>query len=932
MFFDKFSLRFSLVASILAMGFLGILLAIFVGEQYRNFAVDSQRAAFQEIIRLQVKDTLQGLERNSKALGQAVQSSGQFRKNFKLRDLEVLEEHLMSQFNQYFVTAGIIRLSRLTLYDENFQYITHTVGEDQEQDHYGQQVCGELDVRVRERTGTDRLKLISELCKINGLPQFGVVVPVGGLRVTGYVEVLTDPAFNFSAIGENIGMPLEMSLPGGIEVYRSKNWPEGEAESNGILSDHMVNTTRGDDVLLVSIIHDVKQFQENLEKTRNTVLVLAFVATLLLALTMFSILKKSALDPIKRLGDRIRKIHKDDAVLGRTITVQGNSEIRELANGFNEMTQELKELYDEIRKANQELKTEIGDRIRAEEELKKHREKLEELVDKRTEDLVQARDEALQANNSKSKFLANMSHELRTPLNAIIGYSEILAEDAIEAGNEVIIRDLAKIRSSGKHLLALINGILDLSKIEAGKMELYPEEFKVEMIISELVATMQPLLMQNKNNFEIKCPENAGLLYTDHTKLRQVMFNLLSNANKFTHNGNISLDVERKELGGGDFIIFSVTDNGIGIAKEKMPDLFQAFSQADVSTTKEYGGTGLGLVISRHFCNMMGGDINVDSEEGRGSCFKIILPADVSKRTTMGLLSIAEDEKGLAMVDPEIIRFTATSEEEKKYIERRSYVSKVLVIDDDPVAVDLMARFLAREGFRTRVALNGKDGIKMAREMKPDVITLDIMMPEMDGWSVLGILKHDPELKDIPVIVLTMVDDRTRGFALGAKEYLTKPFDRVELTELLKGCVQQEEGPQTVLVVDDSLEVRNAARSILEKNGWKVAEAENGLEALVYLKNEEPALILLDLVMPVMDGFELIMNIRKHGAWRKIPVIVMTSKKMSLAEGKDIDECVKYVFNKGAFGLNDLFNEVNNLLGEMLRKKAPDDYVKIKKQ
>jgi len=295
----------------------------------------------------------------------------------------------MSQFHQYFVTAGIIRLSRLPFYDENFQYITHTVGENQEQDHYGQQVCGELDVRVMARTGTDRLKLVSELCRINGLPQFGVVVPVGGLRVTGYVEVLSDPAYNFLAIGENIGMPLDMSLPGGSEVYRSENWPEGEAESNGILTSHMVNTSRGGDVLSVSIVHDVKQFQVNLEKTRNTVLALAFVTTLLLALIMFSILKKSALDPLMRLGERLRRIHKDDAVLGRTIVVQGNSEIRELANGFNEMTQELKELYDEIRKANLDLKTEIGDRIRVEEELQKHREQLEELVEKRTADLVQ---------------------------------------------------------------------------------------------------------------------------------------------------------------------------------------------------------------------------------------------------------------------------------------------------------------------------------------------------------------------------------------------------------------------------------------------------------------------------------------------------------------------------------------------------------------
>lgn len=910
-----------MVSSILAMGALGILLSIFIGEQYRQFSVDSQRSAFSEIIRLQVNESLEELQRYSKDLGGAIQSTSTFRALYKSANKQEIAKHLESQFHQYFVTAGVIKLKRLTVFNENVLYLTHVMNEEHEFADYGDQQCGNLVAAARKRAGTDRLKIISGLCMVNGEPNFGVLVPVGGLRVIGYIEVLTDPSYNFTVIENKIGMPLKMQTADGTETYRSIAWPAGD-EVTGILAEYMIKTNVGDDMLQVSIVHDDKGFRDNYQKTRNTVLLFALIAVLLLASLMFFILNRSALEPLKSLGERLRKVKQDGVALGLQLDVKGNKEIRELSQGFNEMTRNLKNVYDELRHANSELKTEIGERIRVEEELKAHRGKLEELVDKRTADLVLARDEALQANRAKSKFLANMSHELRTPLNAIIGYSEILIEDVKGSSDSTLVHDdLDKIKSSGKHLLSLINGILDLSKVEAGKMDLYVEEFSMDLVISDLVATMQPLVMENNNNLDVN-NNDSGVLYTDLTKLRQALYNLLSNANKFTRNGKITLDIDRKSLGGGEFVIISIKDNGIGISKDRMPDLFQAFSQADLSTTKEYGGTGLGLIISRHFCNMMGGDINVESEEGKGSIFKIILPADVTRKTTIGLLSIADEEKGLPPVDPELIRFTASSATEKKYLERRSYVSKVLVIDDDHVAVDLMARFLAREGYRSEVATSGKEGLIKAREFKPDVITLDIMMPGMDGWTVLDELGKDPETKDIPVIVLTMMEDRSRGFTLGAKGYLTKPFDRNELSEILKNCVQGP-GDRSVLIVDDDADVRNAANYVMEKNGWATSEAENGVAALECLKQKTPDLILLDLVMPEMDGFEFIVNLKKNPDWANIPVVVMTAKEMSSEEEKELGESVRYIFNKGMYNFHELFDEVSVLLRKMVRKKQP---------
>jgi Amt family ammonium transporter len=515
---------------------------------------------------------------------------------------------------------------------------------------------------------------------------------------------------------------------------------------------------------------------------------------------------------------------------------------------------------------------------------------------KRAEDeLRHARDAAETASRAKSAFLANMSHELRTPLNAIIGYSEMLQEmleeGEITGDTDQINPDLNKISSAGRHLLTLINDVLDLSKIEAGKLDLQMQVLDVPTLINDVVSMVRPLAARNTNTLSLQVDPLVRHVRADSVRLRQVLLNLLSNACKFTEHGQVSLHVRLDS----HQILFEVRDSGIGMTSEQLAKLFQPFTQADASTTRKYGGTGLGLAISRRLMQMMGGDIQVTSEPGQGSTFLINMPAyEDSNQTTLMV------EGQPTTIETMVIR------------------GVVLVIDDDPAARELIQRTLQREGLRVEAASNGEEGLRLAHELRPDVITLDVMMPGLDGWGVLAALKADPDLAPIPVIMVTIVEERDRGFSLGAADYLAKPIDRPQLLATI-GRYRRTDG--YVLVVEDDDPTRELLRRALNSEGWEVQEAANGKHALVQLMARRPSLILLDLMMPEIDGFQLLELLRANADWRAIPVVIITAMDLSIGERLQLNGYVERIIQKGSYQRDELLNEVRLLVEGHTRKE-----------
>ena len=513
------------------------------------------------------------------------------------------------------------------------------------------------------------------------------------------------------------------------------------------------------------------------------------------------------------------------------------------------------------------------------------------------------KDRAIAANNAKSSFLANMSHELRTPLNAIIGYSEMLGEEVANRPAENEMRnDLERIRTAGKHLLELINSVLDLSKVEAGKMDIYVESFVVSDLVNDVAGLLRPSAEKNANELVVECAGDTRTMRSDLTKVRQSLFNLVSNACKFTHNGKVRVTVHREQTSETDNVVFEIRDTGIGMTAAELARLFEPFSQADASTTRRYGGTGLGLALSRRFARILGGDIEVQSEKGKGSIFRMRLPATLQpERASSTTIPVPQPSTN-----------------------RRN---TVLVIDDDPGVHDLLRRTLSRQGFEVQSAIDGDEGIRMARALHPNAITLDIMMPEMDGWSVLAILKSDRELAGIPVIVLTIVDNRNLGFTLGASDYLTKPVDRERLASIMSRY-QRGDLLMTALIVEDDPESRNMMRRLLENDGWRVELAENGREALERLKTSRPNIVLLDLMMPEMDGFETLSHVREDPSLQDLPVIVVTAKELTAAEREELNGRVAKVLQKGTYRREQLLEDVGRVVMAAVRGRQHPEAIK----
>jgi len=487
------------------------------------------------------------------------------------------------------------------------------------------------------------------------------------------------------------------------------------------------------------------------------------------------------------------------------------------------------------------------------------------------------------ASQHKSQFVASMSHELRTPLNAIIGLTEMMVTNAARFGTEKAAEPLRRVHRAGTHLLGLINQVLDLSKIEAGKLELSLESVSLAPLVDDVVGTARQLAEQNKNRLVVEVQESLVPLTVDPMRLRQILLNLLSNACKFTKQGEVKLRVN-KIVDGRTWIEFAVADTGIGMTPEQQGKLFEEFTQADSSTARRYGGTGLGLAITRKLARMMGGDVTVTSEPGKGSVFTVRLPggADApAKGATDG--------------------------------SRAPGAECVLVIDDDPTARELISDHLKAGGFSVATAAGGFEGLKLAKELRPTAITLDVMMPDLDGWSVLAALRQDSELAEIPVIMVTILDEHRRGVALGAAGYLTKPIDRERLHRLVGRFRAPARATKVLLVEDDAIQ-RERVRGWLEGQHWIVQEAENGRQALARLQTDKPDVILLDLMMPEMDGFAVVAALQKEAGWRDIPVIVITARDLDANDRERLNSGVKSVLVKDTFRPAELVEGIRRLV------------------
>jgi signal transduction histidine kinase/CheY-like chemotaxis protein len=492
-----------------------------------------------------------------------------------------------------------------------------------------------------------------------------------------------------------------------------------------------------------------------------------------------------------------------------------------------------------------------------------------------------------EASQHKSQFLASMSHELRTPLNAIIGLTEMMVTNATRFGTDKALEPLRRVNAAGTHLLGLINEVLDLSKIEAGKLDLNPEPVNLSRLIDEVIGTAGQLAEKNQNRLVVDGADNLGPLITDPMRLKQILLNLLSNACKFTKEGEVALRV-RQVADGRDWIELAVSDTGIGMTAEQQAKLFQDFTQADSLTARRYGGTGLGLALSRKLARMMCGDVTVTSEAGKGSTFTVRLPSS-REAQEVPLAEVGRDGARTMQSDC------------------------ILVIDDDPTARELISHRLEAEGFSVVTATGGLEGLKRAKELRPRAITLDVMMPDLDGWSVLAALRQDAQLSEIPVIMVTILDEQRRGMALGAIGYLTKPIDRERLNALVQRFRAPARGAKILLVEDDPVQ-RERARAWLEPQQWIVTEAANGREALRSIREERPDLILLDLMMPEMDGFQLVAALQQESGWRDIPVIVITAMDLTAADRARLNSGIESVLVKDSFEPGELVDRIRRLV------------------
>jgi signal transduction histidine kinase len=612
LFKKPISLRLRLISGILLVSLVGFTMLIITATIYRNLAYQNQRSAITELIGLKVTNILEELSDISKNLGLDLQTDIKLRQAIKSADLKTIQSFLDMQFERYFVTSGMLKLQDIYIFDNNFAFVTNS-SRGNSYTEYSKLPCSTMLSIAKKRVGAERLKPMSQLCSKQNEARFGVIVPVGSLNPFAYMLIVSDPAFSIIQLEQTLGDPIKITRYTGDIVYQSPVWPEEYQLEDFLIASHTLRDPNGSTILKTHAARDIEPYRQQLF---NHALVIILVSTIIFTLVVAGLIYtlKASLRPLDELQTAAAQLSKGNYVKVSRTSIP---EIDIVIQSFNKMAEEITDLI-------KKLQSEIFEHKKTEKNLKKHQ-----------HDLSLARDQAFAASRAKSVFLANMSHELRTPLNAIIGYSEMFFEDPSLNVNQQQLDDLTKIKSSGQHLLSIINDILDLSKIEAGKLELNLDHFDLETFINETVSTLQPSAAKNSNTLTVDHPPGIGTIYNDANKLRQCLLNVLDNACKFTNNGKINLYVEAQSRNEVEWIQFVVSDTGIGIGEDQTGNLFSEFTQADSSTTKSYESTGLGLALSQRFCELMGGYITFTSELGKGSEFSISIPKRAKRKNSV---------------------------------------------------------------------------------------------------------------------------------------------------------------------------------------------------------------------------------------------------------------------------------------------------------
>lgn len=777
----QLTLRQSIGAVILLMGAAGVTLLLVTNDLYRHLSGDNEREALSEMVALKAADVVADLERILVEFSTFVQQDERMRRGLRDADSGLVQSLLNSQHHQYYTTAGVLKLVKLYTYDKSFQLIAESTEES-----VAGPLCAELVQRARMRTGPDRLKTMGGWCLIHGTTEYGLISTLGGLSPKGYLLVVADPLHSLRSIEAAMGNPIEIHYPNGQVGYQSDHYPAGDASGRFLHVAHELRDPQGVHVLTVEVDRDMAEFQTRLNETATLSLLLA-LAIITPAFLVSGLFLRRALRPLSQL-----RVASERLASGELVYIEKTAfpEINAVVNSFNRMVSDTTDLIHRLEAENRERK-------RVQDELAAHQRQLE-----------LARDDAMSASRTKSDFLARMSHEIRTPLTAIIGF----AEAALDHGHTGVDRDraLETIHASGKHLVQIINDILDRSKIEAQRLELEHVPVSVFQIMRDIESFVRLQAEEKGVEFSIgyEFPVPATVT-SDPLRVKQIVLNLCSNAIKFTERGGVRVQVGYRPNAG--LLVFTVSDTGIGMTPEQQARVFDAFAQADTSTTRRFGGTGLGLSISRHLACALGGDITVKSVLGQGSVFTATIHVD------------ANDVHHLVHAPPNV----ATVATNGGTSSGTDLVGHVLLVEDNENNQRLLTHYLKRLGRAIDVAYaaNGQQGMEMALARTFDVVLMDMQMPVMDGLEATRRLRRAGYAR--PIVALTanaMKEDQDRCAAAGCDAFLSKPVDPIIFAQTLARYLRSASRAAPILpsFQEDEAEIREIAQQFVSELPGKV--------------------------------------------------------------------------------------------------------------